>query len=45
VLDLVLADRVDPATYGELVRFGQVLPWYGGAPPRYQEQLLGRQAG
>jgi carbonyl reductase 1 len=26
VLDLVLADRADPATYGELVRFGQVLP-------------------
>jgi NAD(P)-dependent dehydrogenase (short-subunit alcohol dehydrogenase family) len=45
VLDLVLADRVDPATYGELVRSGQVLPWYGGTPPRYQEQLLGRQAG
>ncbi|MDX3193062.1 SDR family NAD(P)-dependent oxidoreductase [Streptomyces sp. MN03-5084-2B] len=26
VLDLVFAD-VDPATYGELVRFGRVLPW------------------
>jgi carbonyl reductase 1 len=45
VLDLVLADRVDPATYGELVRFGRVLPWHGGTPPRYQEQLLRRQAG
>jgi hypothetical protein len=45
VLDLVLAGRADPATYGELVRFGQVLPWHGGTPPRYQEQLLGRQAG
>ena len=45
VLDLVLADRVDPASYGELVRFGQVLPWHGGTPPRYQEQLLGTQAG
>ncbi|MET8994275.1 SDR family NAD(P)-dependent oxidoreductase [Amycolatopsis sp. NPDC004169] len=28
VLDLVFAD-VDPATYGELVRFGRVLPWTG----------------
>ncbi|MEU5258086.1 SDR family NAD(P)-dependent oxidoreductase [Amycolatopsis sp. NPDC021455] len=26
VLDLVFAD-LDPATYGELVRFGRVLPW------------------
>ncbi|MEV4053918.1 SDR family NAD(P)-dependent oxidoreductase [Amycolatopsis sp. NPDC049688] len=26
VLDLVFAD-VDPATYGELVRYGRVLPW------------------
>ncbi|QNE20950.1 SDR family NAD(P)-dependent oxidoreductase [Kribbella qitaiheensis] len=29
ILDLVLADRVDPATYGELVRDGAVLPWRG----------------
>jgi NAD(P)-dependent dehydrogenase (short-subunit alcohol dehydrogenase family) len=28
VLDLILAHRVDPATYGELVQFGQVLPWH-----------------
>ncbi len=26
-LDLVLADRFDPAFYGELVQFGNVLPW------------------
>jgi carbonyl reductase 1 len=45
VLDLVLADRIDPAAYGELVRFGRVLPWHGGTPPRLQEQLLSRQAG
>jgi len=32
ILDLVLADRVDPATYGELVRFGGVLPWHSGTP-------------
>jgi NAD(P)-dependent dehydrogenase (short-subunit alcohol dehydrogenase family) len=36
VLDLVLADRVDPATYGELVRFGKVLPWHSGTPERYE---------
>jgi carbonyl reductase 1 len=42
VLDLVLSDRVDPATYGELVRFGDVLPWRGGTPSRYQDQLLAR---
>jgi NAD(P)-dependent dehydrogenase (short-subunit alcohol dehydrogenase family) len=31
VLDLILAHRVDPATYGELVQFGQVLPWHSRA--------------
>ncbi|WP_461059569.1 SDR family oxidoreductase [Streptomyces pseudoechinosporeus] len=40
VLDLVLAERVDPALYGELVRFGKALPWYGGTPPTEQDQLL-----
>ncbi|MCS7481315.1 SDR family NAD(P)-dependent oxidoreductase [Umezawaea endophytica] len=29
VLDFVLADPVDPALYGELVRFGRALPWRG----------------
>ena len=38
VLDLVFAD-LDPATYGELVRFGQVLPWHGGSPSRHEELL------
>jgi carbonyl reductase 1 len=32
VLDLVLREDVDPATYGELVRFGRVLPWHAGTP-------------
>jgi NAD(P)-dependent dehydrogenase (short-subunit alcohol dehydrogenase family) len=32
VLDLVLRPDVDPATYGELVRFGTVLPWHTGRP-------------
>ncbi|HEY0533851.1 MAG TPA: hypothetical protein VGD29_19875 [Actinoplanes sp.] len=30
VLDFVPAEPVDPATYGELVRDGAVLPWSGG---------------
>jgi carbonyl reductase 1 len=34
ILDLVLADHVDPATYGELVRFGEVLPWHAGDPSK-----------
>lgn len=32
VLDFVLAEPVDPATYGELVRDGKVLPWLRGRP-------------
>ena len=42
VLDLVLADQVDPATYGELVRFGQVLSWPSGTPSHSQDQVLSR---
>ncbi|KDN21164.1 SDR family NAD(P)-dependent oxidoreductase [Amycolatopsis rifamycinica] len=38
VLDLVFAD-VDPATYGELVRFGRVLPWRTGRPHRHEELI------
>lgn len=34
VLDFVLAE-LDPATYGELVRSGEVLPWHSGTPERY----------
>jgi NAD(P)-dependent dehydrogenase (short-subunit alcohol dehydrogenase family) len=30
VLDFVLAEPIDPATYGELVRDGRVLPWRSG---------------
>jgi hypothetical protein len=43
VLELALSPRVDPATYGELVRFGDVLPWHGGTPSRYLD--LGRVRG
>src|SRR5271169_1580516 len=42
VLDLILADRVDPATYGELVQFGQVLPWHKGTSFPSQDQMLSR---
>jgi NAD(P)-dependent dehydrogenase (short-subunit alcohol dehydrogenase family) len=41
MLDL-LTGPVDPATYGELVRFGEVLPWYDGTPPRQQDRLHAR---
>ncbi|MFE9899411.1 SDR family NAD(P)-dependent oxidoreductase [Streptomyces achromogenes] len=40
VLDLVFAERVDPAHYGELVRFGKALSWYDGTPSVEQERLL-----
>ncbi|WP_211304300.1 SDR family NAD(P)-dependent oxidoreductase [Umezawaea tangerina] len=40
VLDLVSADGVDPALHGELVRFGEPLPWHGGTPPTEQDRLL-----
>jgi carbonyl reductase 1 len=29
ILDLVLADAIDPTGYGELIRDGKVLPWRG----------------
>jgi hypothetical protein len=38
----LLTGPVDPATYGELVRFGEVLPWHDGTPPRQQDRLLAR---
>ena len=31
-VELVLAPRVDPAFHGELVQFGQILPWTTGIP-------------
>ncbi|MFF0187664.1 SDR family NAD(P)-dependent oxidoreductase [Streptomyces sp. NPDC005244] len=40
VLDLVLADQVDPAQYGELVRFGEVLPWHDGTPLVEQDRMV-----
>ncbi|MEU9240254.1 SDR family NAD(P)-dependent oxidoreductase [Streptomyces shenzhenensis] len=40
VLDLVFADSVDPALYGELIRFGKALDWHGGTPPVEQDRLL-----
>jgi carbonyl reductase 1 len=40
ILDLVLSDAIDPATHGELIRFGKALDWHDGTPPRHQDQLL-----
>src|SRR6266568_1396277 len=42
VLYLILAGRLDPATYGELIQFGQVLPWHSGTPFPSQDQMLSR---
>ena len=42
VLDLILAGLPDPATYGELIQFGQVLPWHSGTPFPSQDQMLSR---
>jgi carbonyl reductase 1 len=40
VLDLVVADQVDPCLYGELVRFGKALPWHDGTPQLEQDRML-----
>ncbi|MGW5281825.1 SDR family NAD(P)-dependent oxidoreductase [Streptomyces collinus] len=40
VLGLVFADGADPALYGELVRFGEPLPWHQGAPLVEQDRML-----
>lgn len=39
IADLALTP-LNPKTYGELIRFGEVLPWHHGKPPSYQESLL-----
>jgi len=40
VLDLIFAEHVDPALYGELVRFGRALPWHDGTPPVEQDRIV-----
>ncbi|MGP8304265.1 SDR family NAD(P)-dependent oxidoreductase [Streptomyces inhibens] len=40
VLDVVFAEHIDPALYGELVRFGKALDWHGGTPPVEQDRML-----
>ncbi|MFG2854786.1 SDR family NAD(P)-dependent oxidoreductase [Streptomyces mirabilis] len=40
VLDLVFTEHVDPALYGELIRFGKALPRHDGTPPVEQDRLL-----
>lgn len=32
IADLILADRVDPSQYGELIRTGKVVPWKPSTP-------------
>ncbi|MFE2825512.1 SDR family NAD(P)-dependent oxidoreductase [Streptomyces sp. NPDC059271] len=40
LLDLVFAEPVDPPLYGELIRFGKVLPWHDGAPLVEQDRMV-----
>jgi hypothetical protein len=40
VLDVVFAEHVDPALYGELIRFGKALDWHGGTPPVEQDRMV-----
>ncbi|MFB7494412.1 SDR family NAD(P)-dependent oxidoreductase [Streptomyces sp. NPDC056161] len=40
VLDLIFAEHVDPALYGQLVRFGKALPWHDGTPLGEQDRML-----
>ncbi|PXX66726.1 short subunit dehydrogenase [Nocardia tenerifensis] len=40
VLDLALTPGVDPEQYGELIRFGEVVPWHSGTPLAEQDLLL-----
>ncbi|WP_369275637.1 SDR family NAD(P)-dependent oxidoreductase [Streptomyces sp. R11] len=40
VLDLVFTEHVDPALYGELVRYGKALDWHDGTPPVEQDRMV-----
>lgn len=40
VLDVVFAEHVDPALYGELIRFGTALDWHSGTPPEEQDRMV-----
>jgi NAD(P)-dependent dehydrogenase (short-subunit alcohol dehydrogenase family) len=40
VLDLAVSSDVDPQEYGELIRFGEVVPWHAGTPTAEQDALL-----
>ena len=40
ILDLVFADPVNPAHYGELIQWGKVLPWHSGTPGYTQEDIV-----
>jgi carbonyl reductase 1 len=45
LLELALAESVDAAHYGELVRFGRVLPWRGEIAPAASAEARVRPAG
>jgi carbonyl reductase 1 len=36
----VLAGTVDPTLYGELVRYGAVVPWSAGSPAHPQDATV-----
>lgn len=40
IVDLLLAGTVDPAFYGELIRFGAVVPWGAGSPAHAQDSAV-----
>ena len=40
ILDLVLANHIDPTKYGELIRAGAVVPWTAGTPDHAQDRQV-----
>lgn len=40
IVDLVLAGTVEPTLYGELVRYGAVVPWSAGRPAHPQDATV-----
>jgi carbonyl reductase 1 len=44
ILDLLLAPEIDSSQYGELVRFGRVLPWHAGVDPQTADGVVVQRA-
>ncbi|MFJ9587958.1 SDR family oxidoreductase [Streptomyces acidicola] len=40
IVDLVLADTVNPDHYGELIQFGKALSWHGGTQDSYEQEHM-----